>query len=138
MLLLTPCRYMLSVPGPCHALYCVAVRASRIAHLPHSVLCVAQPQAMGNTVPSERKGAGLQQPDLHVYLQEFPQMVFSSVMKQGKFIKTASCKSGEQGQCVIKVCRPRHPRGFAAVPSHVLRVCVHCLIVPAASTGLRR
>ncbi len=43
--------------------------------------------------------------DLHVYLQEMPQLVFQSVIRPGKFLKTVVCKSVEQGACIVKVYR---------------------------------
>ena len=59
---------------------------------------------MGNTVPAGGAKAG-PQPDLHVYLQEYPFLVFGGVLKGGKFLKSALFKSGEQGEGVIKVYR---------------------------------
>lgn len=51
---------------------------------------------MGGAVPSGAAGKAAPQPDLHVYIQEFPYLVFSSVLKPGKFLKAAVCKSGAQ------------------------------------------
>ena len=58
---------------------------------------------MGNVVPA---GGQAKAPvDPHVYLQELPQLVFSSLVRPGKFLKTVVCKSVEQGPCVVKIYR---------------------------------
>lgn len=65
---------------------------------------------MGNSVPSTLSGKSAPPaPDLHVYLTEFPSLVYSSMLKPGKLLKTAVCKSGEQGDCVFKVYRKPAP-----------------------------
>ena len=54
-------------------------------------------------------------PDFHVYLTEFPSLVFSSMLKQGKLLKSAACKSGEQGDVVIKVYRKPPPGALGSL-----------------------
>lgn len=62
---------------------------------------------MGGIVPSGGKAGPA--PDLHVYLQEFPFLVFTSSLKAGKQLKTSLCSSPDHGPCVIKVYRKPPP-----------------------------
>jgi hypothetical protein len=83
---------------------------------------------MGNVVPSGGKGGVA--PDLHVYLQEFPQLVFSAPLKQGKLLKSALCKSGEHGDAVIKVYRKPPPGALGPVDLEAqLRVIYERLVL---------
>ena len=78
---------------------------------------------MGNVVPA---GGQSKAPlDPHVYLQELPQLVFSSLVRPGKFLKTVVCKSVEQGPCVVKIYRkPGEGSGASAaeVEASLLRI----------------
>ncbi len=69
---------------------------------------------MGNVVPAGAAKAG-PQPDFHVYLQEYPFLVYSGLLKGGKFLKSALFRSGEQGDGVIKVYRKPPPGTLAGV-----------------------
>ena len=61
---------------------------------------------MGNTVST---GKGPPQGDVHTFLQEFPELTFSKLIGNGKFLKTVVCKGVEHGDCVVKVYRSPDP-----------------------------